>query len=74
MTIDWQTSPLAADTPVDHSFRKTQNVRQFMNTLCGPDFRFDQDMIRFVDEEAPETLGEIAAYWKARGGKRTVKD
>lgn len=72
MSIDWHSAPLASDTPIDHSFRKTQNVRRFFVTLCGAEFRFDHDMIRFVDEDDPQTLGDIASYWQARGGKRAL--
>ncbi len=66
MRVDWHSDPIDAETPVDHSFRKTQNVRRCLIGLCGPDFRFDHDMIRFVDEESPETIGAIADYWKRR--------
>jgi len=70
MTIDWHADPLSRDTPVDSTFRKTQNVRRTLTGLCGPTFRFDHDMIAFVERQQPETLGAIADYWLARKPRR----
>jgi len=66
MKIDWHSDPLTRETPVNSSFRKTQNVRRTLVALCGPEFRFDHDMIAYVDSHQPETLGAIADYWLAR--------
>lgn len=64
--IDWHADPLSRDTPVNSTFRKTQNVRRALIELCGPGFRFDDDMIAFIDRKQPETLGAIADYWLVR--------
>lgn len=66
MSVDWHSDPLSRDTPVNSTFRKTQNVRRTLTALCGPEFRFDQDMIAFIDRKQPETLGAIADYWLSR--------
>lgn len=70
MKIDWHADPLDRETPVNASFRKTQNVRRTLVALCGPAFRFDHDMIDFVERQQPETLGAIADYWLARQGRK----
>ncbi|NCO22352.1 MAG: hypothetical protein GW905_10230 [Rhodobacterales bacterium] len=72
MKVDWHSDTLNRDTPVDSTFRKTQNVRRTLIEMCGPAFRFDHDMITFVEEKQPETLGAIADYWLARQGKGKV--
>lgn len=66
MSVDWHSDPITRETKVDSTFRKTQNVRRALMDICGPDFRFDHDMIAFVDREQPETIGEIADYWQNR--------
>jgi hypothetical protein len=45
-------------------------VRRTLAALCGPAFRFDHEMIAFVEKHQPETLGDIADYWLARQAKR----
>ena len=67
--IDWHSDPLDATTPLDDTFRKTQNVRRTLTALCGPAFKFDRDLMRYADDTRPLTLGDLAAEWKRRNGQ-----
>ena len=66
MATDWHSDPLDADTPLDATFRKTQNVRRTLKAICGPEFKFDRPLMAWIDEGHPKTIADIAAEWRRR--------
>ena len=64
--FDWHSEPLSRETPLTDSYRMTQNVRRFLRTQCGDDFKFNRDFITWVKSGTPRTLGDIADEWRRR--------
>ncbi|WP_313518046.1 DUF6434 domain-containing protein [Pseudomonas sp.] len=66
MAFDWHADPIDSDTPVDASYRNTQNVRRFMCVQCGADFRFDRAFMAWIRDGAAKTMGEVVDEWLRR--------
>ncbi len=64
--FDWHSEPLSRATVLTASYKMTQNVRRFMQTQCGDDFKFNRDFMAWVKSGAPQTLGDIADEWRRR--------
>lgn len=64
--FDWHADPIGRGTPVDPSYRATQNVRRFFRTACGEAFRFDRDFMAWMKSGAPLTMGDAADEWCRR--------
>jgi hypothetical protein len=65
-TFDWHSEALTRDTPLNASYKMTQNVRRFMRVEFGEDFAFDRDFMVWVKSGAPKTLGDVADEWRKR--------
>lgn len=64
MTIfDWHSSPITRETPVDGSYRNTQNVRRFLTGECGQGFKFDRAFMAWIRDGSPKTMGDVADEW-----------
>ncbi len=64
--FDWHSAPLHITTPVDATYRNTQNVRRFMVAQCGEDFRFTRDLMQWIKAGHPATMADIVAEWRRR--------
>ncbi len=64
--FDWHGAPLHCDTPIDGTYRNTQNVRRFFLAACGPDFAFDRSFMAWLKDGTPKTMGEAADIWTHR--------
>jgi len=64
--FDWHCDPIARTTPVDTTYRNTQNVRRFLRSQCGPEFRFDRSFMQWIKDGAKKTMGDVADEWLRR--------
>ena len=64
--FDWHSDPINRATPVTATYRNTQNVRRFLQSVCGPRFRFDRPFMRWIRDGGARTMGEIADEWLRR--------
>ncbi len=64
--FDWHRDPITRQTPVTESYRNTQNVRRFLQSVCGEDFAFDRAFMRWVKNGKDKTMGEVADEWLRR--------
>lgn len=48
--FDWHKNLIGRDTPVDTKYKNTQNVRQFLNSECGPDFKFTRPFMAWIKD------------------------
>jgi len=68
--FDWHSNPTTGDTPVTRSYKGTQNVRRFLTTQCGPDFKFDRGFMQWIKDGSPKTMGDVAREWMRRKAAR----
>lgn len=66
MEFDWHGGHITRTTAVDHTYRNTHNVRRFLISECGPDFKFDRDFIAWIRNGSPKKMGEVADEWSRR--------
>ena len=64
--FDWHSDLITRDTPVTESYRNTQNVRRFLRAQCGPAFRFDRQLMRWIKDGRAKTMGDVADQWMRR--------
>ena len=64
--FDWHCDPIARTTPVDATYRNTQNVRRFLKSQCGSAFRFDRPFMQWIKDGAEKTMGDVADEWLRR--------
>lgn len=61
--FDWHCDAIDDDTPVTGSYKTTQNVRRYMARSCGTQCRFSRGFMRWIRDDQPKTMGEVAAEW-----------
>lgn len=66
MTIDWHSTPLSRETPVDKAYKNTQRVRRFLMEQCGEGFKFDRPFMAWIKDGRPKTMGDVADEWQRR--------
>lgn len=66
MKTDWHNIAISRSTPVDASYRNTQNVRRFMTAECGTDFKFDRDFMAWISNGKSKTMGDVVDEWLRR--------
>ena len=54
--FDWHGGMITRATPVTPSYRNTQNVRRFLRTACGADFKFDRPFIQWIKDGTAKTV------------------
>lgn len=64
--FDWHSDPITRDTPLDRTYRNTQNVRRFLKDECGDGFKFDRPFMAWIKSGAPCTMGDVADEWLRR--------
>jgi hypothetical protein len=58
--FDWHGGMITRATPVTPSYRNTQNVRRFLRTACGADFKFDRPFMQWIKDGTAKTMGDVA--------------
>ena len=66
MKFDWHGGNITRATLVNDNYRNTQNVRRFLTTECGADFKFDRDFMAWVTNGTPKSMGDVADEWCRR--------
>lgn len=64
--FDWHSDRIGRATPVTESYRNTQNVRRFLLSECGSEFRFDRAFMRWITDATAKTMGDVADEWLRR--------
>jgi Domain of unknown function (DUF6434) len=68
--FDWHRDAITRSTPIDKSYRHTQNVRRFFTAECGTGFRFDRPFMAWLKDGTAKTMGDAADEWSRRRAKR----
>lgn len=68
--FDWHSDLVTTKTRVTGAYRNTQNVRRFLQGVCGPDFRFDREFMAWIKDGKSKTMGDVAQEWIRRQRKR----
>ena len=66
MEFDWHGGMITRATKIDAGYRNTQNIRRFLTSQCGADFRFDRDLMKWIRSGLATTVGDIVDEWKRR--------
>jgi hypothetical protein len=69
MKFDWHGGVISRTTLVDSAYKNTQNVRRFLSHQCGPEFKFDRDLMAWIRNGAEKNMGDVVDEWMRR---RTV--
>ena len=64
--FDWHRDEIVRETPLTANYKTTQNVRRFLKSQCGPDFRFDRSFMQWVKDGTEKTMGDVADEWMKR--------
>ena len=64
--FDWHSDRITRTTPVTGTYRNTQNVRRFLRSQCGTEFRFDRAFMQWIKDGKAKTMGEVADEWLRR--------
>jgi hypothetical protein len=64
--FDWHAEPITRQTPVTENYRHTQNVRRFLRSECGGDFKFDRPFMSWIRNGSLKTMGDVTDEWLRR--------
>ena len=64
--FDWHADRITRATPVTPAYRNTQNVRRFLRSQCGADFKFDRPFMQWIKNGRKKTMGDVADEWLKR--------
>jgi len=64
--FDWHCDKITPDTPVNNTYKNTQNVLRFLTSICGPEFKFNRDFMAWIKDGQPKTMGDVASEWQRR--------
>lgn len=64
--FDWHAGRITRDTHVTRSYRSTQNVRRFLRSQCGAQFKFDRAFMHWIKDGTKKTMGDVAEEWLRR--------
>ena len=64
--FNWHTETITRSTPVTASYRNSQNVRRFLKSQCGADFKFDRAFMQWIKDGTDKTMGDVADEWVRR--------
>ena len=64
--FDWHCHKITDKTPIDDSYKNTQNVRRYFKSRCGDHFKFDRSFMAWMKENSGKTMRDAAAEWLRR--------
>ena len=64
--FDWHCNKITDTTPIDESYKSTQNVRRYFKSRCGDHFKFDRSFMAWMKENSGKTMGDAVAEWSRR--------
>ena len=69
--FDWHSAAISRATPINKTYRMTQNVRRYFRAQCGDDFKFDVPFMAWMKASIGKTMGDAADEWtRTRGSGR----
>ena len=66
MKFDWHGGVISRTTLVDSAYKNTQNVRRFLSHQCGPEFKFDRDLMAWIRKGVEKSMGDVVDEWTRR--------
>lgn len=66
MKFDWHGGVILRTTLVDSAYKNTQNVRRFLAHQCGPEFKFDRDLMAWIRNDVEKSMGDVVDEWARR--------
>ncbi|MFJ2990362.1 DUF6434 domain-containing protein [Collimonas sp. NPDC087041] len=51
---------------VDSAYKNTQTVRCFLSHQCGPEFKFDRDLMAWIRNGVEKNMGDVVDEWTRR--------
>jgi hypothetical protein len=72
-SFNWHGDTITAETPVTSTYRNTQNVRRFLEEICGPDFKFNREFMAWIKDGKSKTMGDVASEWLRLKQKRPIQ-
>mgnify|MGYP001055752201 FL=1 len=66
MKFDWHGGVISRTTLVDSAYKNTQNVRRFLSHQCGPEFKFDRDLMAWIRNGVEKNMGDVVDEWTRR--------
>ncbi len=72
--FNWHSDTIDRETPVTENYKSTQNVRRFLKSQCGVEFKFDRQFMAWIKSGQARTMGEVADEWKMRNSRRTAQE
>ncbi|NVD73495.1 hypothetical protein D0T25_11055 [Duganella sp. BJB488] len=69
MKFDWHGGLISPSTEIDSGYRNTQNVRRFLSGECGPEFKFDRDLMAWMRNGGAKNMADVVEEWKRRRGR-----
>ncbi|WP_081466394.1 DUF6434 domain-containing protein [Collimonas fungivorans] len=66
MKFDWHGGVISRTTLVDSAYKNTQNVRRFLSHQCGPEFKFDRDLMAWIRNGVEKSMGDVVDEWTRR--------
>ncbi len=70
MQFDWHGGTISFRTEIDSEYKSTQNVRRFLSSQCGPDFKFDRELMAWIRNGRAKNMGDVIVEWKRRSDHR----
>lgn len=70
--FDWHSDDVNRETPITGNYRSTQNVRRFMKSQCGENFKLDRSFVLWIKDGNPKTMGDVADEWINRHSRKTL--
>lgn len=64
--FDWHADRITRTKPVTPNYRNSQNVRRFLQSECGAQFKFDRPLMQWIKNGMPKTMGDVADEWLRR--------
>jgi hypothetical protein len=66
MKFDWHGGIISRTTLIDSAYKNTQNVRRFLSHQCGPEFKFDRDLMAWIRNGVEKNMGDVVDEWTRR--------
>ena len=63
MQFDWHGGTISRTTNIDAGYRNTQNVRRFLSSQCGPDFKFNREFMAWIRNGVAKNMGDVIDEW-----------
>jgi hypothetical protein len=70
MKFDWHGGTISPTTEIDDAYKNTQNVRRFLSVQCGPDFKFDRELMAWIRNGVAKNMADVVDEWHRRRSRQ----